>query len=424
MLDIRLFRENPDRVREGLTAKKADSSVVDRVLELDKDRRAAIGEAEKLKAARNEQSKLIGAKMKAKEDATALQAEVRAIGDQIKALDERVAGIEKETLGILMSVPNLPHTSVPKGGGSEDNRVARTFGEKKEFSTAPQPHWELGKKLGILELERGSKISGSGFYALRGQGARLERTLIAWMLDTHVAEHGYTEWSVPFLVRRDTMTGTGQLPKFEEDLYCTDKGDDLFLIPTAEVPVTNLHRDEILGPGDVPLRYVAHTPCFRREAGTYGKEVRGITRVHQFNKVELVHYALPEKSYETLEELTGHAEKLLQRLGLTYRVLELCTGDMSFGASKCYDLEVWAPGMGQWLEVSSCSNFEDFQSRRAGLRFRRTADAKPEYLHTLNGSGLALPRVIIGLLETWQQPDGTIALPECLHERFGAKQIG
>lgn len=425
MLDIRLFRENPDRVREGLTAKKADASVVDRVQELDRDRRAAIGEAEKLKAQRNEQSKLIGAKMKAKEDASALQAEVRAIGDQIKALDEKVAAIEKETLDILMRTPNLPHASVPKGEGSEQNRVARTHGEKKEFGAAtPLPHWEIGKKLGILELERGTKISGSGFYALKGLGAKLERTLIAWMLDTHITENGYTEWSVPFLVRRDTMTGTGQLPKFEEDLYCTDKNDDLFLIPTAEVPVTNLHRDEILAPGEVPLRYVAYTPCFRREAGTYGKEVRGITRVHQFNKVEMVHYALPENSYATLEEMTGHAEQLLQRLGLTYRVLELCTGDMSFGAAKCYDLEVWAPGMGQWLEVSSCSNFEDFQSRRAGLRFRRTADSKPEFLHTLNGSGLALPRVLIGLLETHQQPDGSVALPECLQDRFGAKKIG
>jgi seryl-tRNA synthetase len=424
MLDIRLFRDDPDRVREGLASKNEDPGVVDRVLELDRDRRAVIAEADELKRLRKEESKKIGARMKAGEDTSAIQAQMRDMGDRIKSLDERLHQIETDVLDQLLRIPNLPHSTVPKGGGPEDNVVVRTHGEPVEHSFEALAHWDLGERLGILDIPRAAKVSGSGFYALRGAGARLERILIHWMLDTHVAEHGYTEWLPPFLVKRETMVGTSQLPKFEDDMYGTDKEDDLFLVPTAEVPVTNLHRDEILGPLEVPRRYVAHTPCFRREAGSYGKEVRGITRVHQFNKVEMVHYALPGKSYEHLEELTGHAEVLLQRLGLAYRVLELCTGDLSFGAAKCYDIEVWAPGMKQWLEVSSCSNFEDFQARRANLRFRRAQGEKPEYVHTLNGSGLALPRCMIAFLETHQQPDGSVRIPEALRQRFGADAIG
>ncbi len=423
MLDIRLIREEPDRVRAGLAAKKADAGVVDKILELDARRRAVISEADVLKQRRKEESKKIGARIKAGEDAAALQAESRRMGEDIQKKDDEIRQIERDVLDILLNTPNLPHESVPRGVDASDNVTVRTWGEQKSFDFEPLPHWELGKRLGILELERGAKVSGSGFYFLRGAGARLERVLIQWMLDTHVAENGYTELAPPLLVKRETMVGTGQLPKFEIDMYCTDKEDDLFLVPTAEVPVTNIYRDEVLAPTDVPKRLVAYTPCFRREAGSYGKEVRGITRVHQFNKVEMVHYALPEKSYENLEELTGHAETLLQRLGITYRVLALCTGDLSFGAAKCYDLEVWAPGMKQWLEVSSCSNFEDFQARRAQIRFKRTQESKPEYVHTLNGSGLALPRLVIALLETYQQADGSILLPEAIRGRFGAERI-
>jgi len=423
MLDLRLFRDEPDRVREGLRTKKADPGAVDQLSELDRQRRTLITESDDLKRRRKEQSKQIGARMKAGEDTAAVQAEVRQMGEDIKARDERLKQIELEVLDLLLRTPNLPHPSVPRGDDASGNVEVRSHGEPKAFDFEPKPHWELGETLGILDLARGAKVSGSGFYALRGAGARLERTLIQWMLDVHVAEHGYTEWAPPFLVKRETMVGTSQLPKFEEDMYGTDKDDDLFLVPTAEVPVTNLHRDEILGPTDMPRRYVAYTPCFRREAGSYGKEVRGITRVHQFNKVEMVHYALPEKSYDHLEDLVRHAETLLERLGLTYRVVELCTGDLSFGAAKCYDLEVWAPGMKQWLEVSSCSNFEEFQARRANLRFRRSQEDKPEYVHTLNGSGLALPRCMIALLETHQQADGSIRVPEAIRERFGAEHI-
>lgn len=423
MLDIRLFRNNPDRIREGLAAKNADPAVVDRILEYDKERRAVLAQAEQLKQQRNEKSKQIGALMKARQDAAAMQAEVRRIGDEIKTIDDNVKAIEAAIQDTLLRCPNLPCDEAPRGKDAADNVVRRVWGEQKTFDFEPLPHWDLGERLGILDLARGAKVSGSGFYVLRGSGARLERVLIQWMLDTHVAENGYTEILPPFLVKPESMVGTGQLPKFEEEMYGTDKGDGLFLIPTAEVPVTNLHRDEILGPTEIPRRYVAYTPCFRREAGSHGKEVRGITRVHQFNKVEMVHYALPEKSYEHLEELVHHAETFLQRLGITYRVLELCTGDMSFGAARCYDLEVWAPGMKQWLEVSSCSNFEDYQARRANIRFRRGQEEKPEFVHTLNGSGLALPRCLIALLETHQQADGSILLPEVLRDRFGAERI-
>ena len=423
MLDVRLFREDSDRVRAGLASKNENPLIVDQILDLDKRRRAHISESDDLKQKRRETSQQIGAAKKAGEDTTVIQSEVRKMGSSIQTLDSALEKLQREFDDLLLRVPNLPHESVPRGKDAESNVVRRTWGEPQAFDFEPLPHWELGTRTGILDLERGVKIAGSGFYALRGAGARLERVLIHWMIDTHVARHGYTEYAPPFLAQREAMVGTGQLPKFEEEMYATDKGDDLFLIPTAEVPVTNLFRNEILGPTDLPRRMVAYTPCFRREAGSYGKEVRGITRVHQFNKVEMVHYALPEKSYDHLEELTRHAEFLLQQLGITYRILELCSGDLSFGAAKCYDIEVWAPGMKQWLEVSSCSNFEDFQARRANIRFRRSQGNKPEYLHTLNGSGLALPRCLIALLETWQQPDGSIEIPEAILELFGSSRI-
>lgn len=422
MLDIKFLRDNPDTVRAGLEAKKTDPVFVDRVLELDERRRALTTEVESLKHRKNEVSKEIPVKAKAGENIEPLKAESKEIGERMKQLEESLKQAATDQQELLIRLPNLPHESTPLGKSEDDNQVLRIWGDQPTYGFDPKTHWDLGKELGILDLERGVKISGSGFYALKGQGARLERSLAAWMLDTHTARNGYTEIAPPFIVNRQTMTGTGQLPKMEDDMYRIEE-EDLFLIPTAEVPVTNLHANEILEADQLPLRYVAFTPCFRREAGSYGKEVRGITRVHQFNKVEMVQYALPEKSYDVLEELTSHATSLLEALGLHYRVLALCSADLSFAAAKCYDLEVWAPGMGLWLEVSSCSNFEDFQARRSGIRFRREQGAKPEFVHTLNGSGLALPRLLIALLETYQQEDGSIALPPVLHGHFGGEWI-
>jgi seryl-tRNA synthetase len=423
MLDIRLVRDNPDLVRAGLSAKKADPAAVDRLLALDAERRRLTAETDDQKRRKNELSREIPARAKAGEDIAALKEESRRIGEQMKEGEERLKTLSAEQNDLLLRLPNLPHETAPRGICETDNETVRTWGDKPAYDFQPRTHWDLGAALGILDLERGAKISGSGFYVLKGAGARLERALVAWMLDTHTRSNGYTEIAPPFVVNRPTMTGTGQLPKMEEDMYRIDE-EDLFLIPTAEVPVTNLHAGEILDGAQLPVRYAAFSPCFRREAGSYGKEVRGITRVHQFTKVELVQFTLPEKSYEAHEELTGHATRLLEALGLHYRVVALCTGDLSFAAAKCYDLEIWAPGMGLWLEVSSCSNFEDFQARRANIRFRREVGDKPEFVHTLNGSALALPRLMIALLETCQQADGSIVLPPVLHSWFGAERIG
>jgi len=431
MIDIKLLRENVVEVRKSLEAKKAKIDL-DRVLFLDEMRRTLATKIDTLKATRNSESKRIGALLKQK-GATAhvpvgngeieeLTAKVRNLGEEIKAIEDDLAEHEKALHELMLRIPNLPHASVPVGHSEHDNRVLREWGTKPEFSFAPQFHWDLGAKLGTLDLAAGAKLSGSGFYVLKGAGARLERALISWMIDVHTSEHGYTEIMPPHLVTSEVMTGTGQLPKMAEDMYQIS-GDDFWLIPTAEVPVTNMHREEILEASQLPIRYVAHTPCFRREAGSYGKEVRGITRVHQFNKVEMVQFAKPEDSYDTLETLRGHAETLLQKLGLHYRVVELCTGDLSFAAAKCYDLEVWAPGMNLWLEVSSCSNFEDFQARRANIRYRPEKGAKPKFLHTLNGSGLALPRCVIAVMETYQQADGTIRVPEVLVPYMKAEVI-
>lgn len=422
MLDIKLVREQPDAVRAGLSAKKADPQAVDRLLALDEQRRELIQETDALKQRRNELSKLIPQKAKAGESVEALKEESRAVGERAKELDAQLRQIETDQQDLLLRLPNMPDETTPVGHSEADNQVLRTWGAPRGFDFEPKTHWDLGRELDILDIERGVKISGSGFFALKGAGARLERALIQWMLDTHTRRNGYREIAPPFLVSRQTMTGTGQLPKMEEDMYRVGE-EDLFLIPTAEVPVTNLHAQEILDGEQLPIRYVAYSPCFRREAGSYGKEVRGITRVHQFNKVEMVQFTLPEKSGEAHEELTRHATELLEALGLHYRVVLLCSCDISFAAAKCHDLEVWAPGMQRWLEVSSCSNFGDFQARRAGIRFRREKGAKPEFVHTLNGSGLALPRVLIAIIETFQQPDGGIALPPVLHEHFGAERI-
>ncbi|MBI3736825.1 serine--tRNA ligase, partial [Candidatus Sumerlaeota bacterium] len=389
---------------------------------LDARRRELTVSLDSMNHQRNTQSKAIGPKIKAGENVEALKEEVRQLGERIKEVETQIAAVDAELRSHLLRIPNPPHRSVPHGNSEKDNRNAGEWGTKPEFAFTPKTHWDLGENLGMLDLAAGTKISGSGFYVLRGAGARLERALINWMIDVHTREHGYTEILPPHLVTGDVMTGTGQLPKMADDMYKIE-ADDLWLIPTAEVPVTNIHREEILEPDRIPLFYCAYTPCFRREAGSYGKEVRGITRVHQFNKVEMVQFTRPEDSYAALETLRGHAETLLQRLGLAYRILELCAADLSFAAAKCYDLEVWAPGMGLWLEVSSCSNFEDFQARRANIRFRPQKGAKPQFVHTLNGSGLALPRCVIAIMETYQQADGSIKVPEVLVPFMGCDRI-
>jgi seryl-tRNA synthetase len=414
MLDVRRVRAETDAVRARLAVRGKDETdaALDRVLALDEERRALVGEGDGLKARRNVVSQEVGTRKRAGEDAGELVAEMRAVNDRIREIDARLREVEAETDDLLLRVPNTPHPSVPPGG-EESNQTVRTWGEPRVFDFAPRPHWEIAAELGILDLAGGAKVAGSGFPAYRGMGARLQRALVSWMIDLHTEEHGYTEVSTPFVVNRASMTGTGQFPKFEDDAYVLP-ADDLALIPTAEVPVTNLHRDELLAPDRLPIAYVAYSPCFRREAGAAGKDTRGLLRLHQFEKVELVRFERPERSEAALEELTGHAERVLQLLGLPYRVLLLAGGDLGFSSAKTYDLEVWAPGVDRWLEVSSCSAFMDFQARRAGIRFRPAAGEKPEFAHTLNGSGLALPRTVVAILENGQQPDGSVVVPEVL----------
>ncbi len=397
------------------------AEALERILELDRDRRDALGEVNELKARRNQASKRIGELKRAGEDADELVAEMRRVGEEIAALDARVARAEERIGEILLELPNTPLDEVP-AGGEEANRVVRTWGEPPSFDFEPRPHWELGEALGILDLPAGARVSGSGFPVLRGAGARLQRGLIDWFLGVHVAEHGYEEVRVPYLVRRESMVGTGQLPKFAEESYHAER-DDLWLVPTAEVPVTNLYRGEMLPVEDLPLKLTAYSPCFRREAGAAGKDTRGLLRVHQFDKVELVRYETPERSREALEELTREAEILLERLGLHHRRLLLASGDLGQSAAMTYDLEVWAPGVGRWLEVSSCTTFGDYQARRADLRFRRAQAEKPEYVHTLNGSALALPRVLAAILETGQRADGSVDLPPPLHASVGCERL-
>ena len=412
MLDLKFIRQNPEKVIAGVAAKRVQVDIP-ALLALDGQRRELLASSESLKAERNRANLAIGAAKKGGKPDAGIIERMKEISAEIKDLDNRLAGLETELQRRLLTVPNLPHESVPVGRSEQDNRELKRWGEPRKFAYEPRPHWEIGERLGLFDLKRASKLSGSGFVVFTGAGALLERALIAWMLDTHVTRDGYTEISPPFIVSRDCMTGTGQLPKMEEDMYRVD-ADDLFLIPTAEVPVTNLLRDEIIEAGRLPLCYTAYTPCFRREAGSYGKDTRGLIRVHQFDKVEMVKFVKPETSYAELESLLGNAESLLQALDLHYRVVVLCTADLSFAGAKCYDIEVWAPGVGKYLEVSSCSNFEDFQARRAGIRYRPEPGARPEFLHTLNGSGLALPRTVIALLETWQNPDGSVTIPEPL----------
>jgi seryl-tRNA synthetase len=424
MLDLKLIRSEPETVRTALARRGDDAGAehLDEILELDELRRTAVTEGDELRARRNEVSRTIGELKREGKDADALIAEMREVGARVDELESRVTASEERIQELLLNIPNMPLAEV-QAGGEDANEVLRTWGTPVRHDFQARPHWELGEELGLLDLPAGSRISGSGFPVLRGAGARLQRILIDWMLEIHTDEHGYEELRVPYLVTRDALTGTGQLPKFADDSYVTQQ-DELWLIPTAEVPVTNLHREQLLGPDILPLRYTAYSPCFRREAGAAGKDTRGLLRVHQFDKVELVRYERPERSREALEELTGEAEVILQRLGLAYRVVRLAGEDLGFSAAMTYDLEVWAPGVERWLEVSSCSTFNDYQARRAGLRFRPGPQEKPEFVHTLNGSALALPRLLVALLETGQEEDGSIRLPPVLAERFGTDRLG
>ncbi len=415
MLDIKLIRDNPDFVRAGLQSRRSPVDL-SAVLDLDERRRTAVTERDRLKSERNEVSKKIGALKKAGEDTSEIQRQTREFGERIADLDTSVRDIEEAQRELLLAIPNLPHESVPVGEDASGNVVVREWGEKTELGFEAKDHVALGESLGLFDFERAARMSGAGFPLFTGAGARLERSLIQFMLDLHTTEHGYTEVSPPHLVTTATMTGTGQLPKMADDMYPI-QNDDLWLIPTAEVPVTNIYREEIIRE-PLPIKLVAQTPCFRREAGAAGKDTRGLIRVHQFDKVEMVKFVKPGTSYDELEALVGDAEKVLQKLGLAYRVLQLCSGDMSFAAAKCYDLELWAPGHNGWLEVSSCSNFESFQARRANIRFKN-ADGKNEFVHTLNGSGVALPRLVVAILENGQQEDGSVVLPEALRPYMG-----
>jgi seryl-tRNA synthetase len=415
MLDIKLIREKTDEVRDRLAAKGAEAQL-DPLLELDRERRRLQTEVDQLKNQRNVVSKEIGNKKKAGEDIAQVQAEMRQLGDRISEADKTIRELEERFQDLLLRLPNLPHSSTPRGGDASANVVVRQHGELKTFSFTPKPHWEVGQKLGFFDFERGAKIAGAGFPLFTGVGARLERALINFMLDLHTTQHGYREVSPPILVNAASMTGTGQLPKMKEDMYYIG-ADELYLAPTAEVPVTNIYRDEVIA-SPLPVYLTAYTPCFRREAGAAGRETRGLIRVHQFDKIELVKFVEPSTSYNELELLLNNAETVLQKLGLTYRILQLCSGDLSFAAAKCYDIELWAPGHNGWLEVSSCSNFEDFQARRANIRYR-DANGKTNFVHTLNGSGVALARLVVAILENYQQEDGSVMLPPAIVPYMG-----
>ena len=421
MLDIRRLRETPETVKTLLAFRGPGyGAMVDEVLAVDTQRRANETRWQHLQAERKNLSKQIGALRAKKEDSSALEEESKKLGAEMESIQAASTAAEERQRDLLLSIPNTPHEEIPRGNDASANPVLRTWGEPPKMADA-QDHVTIGERLGLFDPERAAKISGSGFICYTGQGARLERALISFLLDLHTRDHGYTEMSPPFLVNRPTMTGTGQLPKFEADLFGVTESE-LFLIPTAEVPVTNFHRDEILSTDQLPLKYAAYTPCFRREAGSTGRETRGLIRMHQFDKVELVKITTPENSASELESLTTDAERVLQLLGLPYRVIELCGGDVGFSACRTYDIEVWAPGHNGWLEVSSCSNFGDYQARRMALRYKG-ADGKNHFCHTLNGSGTALARLYVALLENGQQPDGSVHLPEILHPYFGAAKL-
>ncbi len=420
MLDMKFLRNNYEEVKEKLKYRGEDLSEFEMFGELDEKRRKLISETESLKAKRNAATEEIAKLKREKKDAEPAIQEMREVGKKIAELDKELKEVEEKLKQILYSIPNIPHESVPIGEDEDDNVVHRTWGEPPEFDFEIQPHWDIAKNLNILDWERAAKVTGSRFVFYTGLGARLERALLNFMMDYHADHHGYTEMLPPYIVNRMSMIGTGQLPKFEEDAFKLEEWD-YFMIPTAEVPVTNYHRDEIML--DLPKKYVAYSACFRSEAGSAGRDTRGLIRQHQFNKVELVQFVKPEDSYETLEELTGHAEKILQELELPYRVMSMCTADLGFTAAKKYDLEVWIPSQNTYREISSCSNFEDFQARRAGIRFRREPNAKPEYVHTLNGSGLAIGRTVAAILENNQQEDGSVVIPKVLVPYMGGVEV-
>lgn len=419
MLDIKFIRQNTDLVARALKDRNSGIDLTP-LLNLDGRRRELIVQAEELKAQRNQFSQRIARAKKDGIDIEADREEMRRISDTIKSSDAELKEVELKISDIILTIPNMPHQSVPVGSDETANPVIRTFGEPRVLDFEPKPHWDLGEDLGILDFKRATKLTGARFSLGLGAGAALERALVNFMLDTHTREHGYTEVLPPFMVNRESMTATGQLPKFEEDLFATD---DYFLIPTAEVPVTNIYRGDILPEDQLPVKFCAYTPCFRREAGSYGKDTRGLIRLHQFNKVELVRFSRPEDSYAALEELTADAESILQKLGLPYRVVNLCTGDLGFSSAKTYDLEVWLPSQGMYREISSCSNFEDFQARRGQIRFKGPQMKKPEFCHTLNGSGLAVGRTMAAILENYQRADGSVEVPEALRPYMGLDLI-
>jgi len=420
MLDIRTIRESRDAVVTALATVGVQAAEVDEVLRLDERRRTLIAEVEALRNERGAASKRIGAMSPAERGP--LVAEMRAVGDRIAELESGLATAEAEFEAAMLQLPNMPHPAVPVGPDESANVVVREVGDARSFDFAAQPHWEIGERLGLIDFERGVKIAGSRFYLLRGQGARLQRALINWMLDLHTTEHGYAEVYPPAMVREECLVGTGNLPKFGENLY-RDADEDFWFVPTAEVPVTNMYRDEIFEADQLPVYHVAYSPCFRREKMSAGRDVRGIKRGHQFDKVEMVKFVRPESSDEELLRLLDDAEDVCRRLGLRHRVLQMCTGDLSFVAAMKYDVEVWAPGCGEWLEVSSCSNFRDFQARRARIRYRAEPRGKPQFVHTLNGSGLALPRIVIAVLETYQEADGNVRIPDVLRPYMGGAAV-
>ncbi len=423
MLDRHLLRTDPERVRAG-AKRKGINPPIDEFLQLDSEYRTLKTEADSLLAESNQISKSIGALMAQgkKEEGAAAAAQAKELKERVSIAESKVSEIEPKLEMLETEFPNLPHESVPDGFSENENLEIRSWGEKRKFDFEPKPHWEIAEKLGLIDMEAGGKISGSGFIVYKGLGAKMLRALQSFMLDLHTKEHGYVEVYPPLMVNRASLTGTGQLPKFEEDLYRTEP-DDFFLVPTAEVPVTNLHRDEILEAEQLPIYYAAFSHCFRREAGAAGKDTRGLLRVHEFHKVELVKFCTPETSYDELEKMTADAENILKNLGLHYRVSLLCAGEMSFSNAKCYDLEVWAPGVDKYLEVSSASNFEDFQARRAGIRYRPEKGAKPKFVHTLNASGTAFPRLMAAIIESYQQEDGTVVVPDKLRSYMGTDLI-
>ncbi|MDD2402697.1 MAG: serine--tRNA ligase [Clostridia bacterium] len=422
MLDMKYVRSNPDAIKESLKSRNGSTEIVDEFVEKDKIRREKLAIAEQLKNKRNKVSEEVGRLKKSGQDAEKFVLEMRTTSKKIKELDEEVRNIEENLRSLLLAIPNIPHCSVPIGTDESYNHEERKWGEPKNFNFKPVPHWDIGEKLDILDFERAAKVTGARFTYYKGMGAGIERALINFMLNLHTREHGYIELMTPFMVNRDSMIGTGQLPKFEEDMFHIE-GTEYYLIPTAEVPLTNIYRGEVLLQEQLPICYVAYTPCFRAEAGAHGRDTRGLIRQHQFNKVELVKFSHPDNSYEELEKLTANAEKVLQLLELPYRVMSLCTGDVGFSSAKTYDLEVWLPSAETYREISSCSNFEDFQARRANIRFRSAKGGKPEFVHTLNGSGLAIGRTTAAILENYQEEDGSVRIPKVLQPYMGGVEV-